>query len=64
MIPENSIPVIATCAGYTLALAVLPGYETEGRFPAVCLDTGETLWINGWLFEFEPIEEGAQCGLL
>ena len=38
--------------GYTdLEVAVKAGTDLDGTFKATCLDTGETLNINGWLID-------------
>lgn len=37
-------------ADYRLAIA--PDADLDGHFDAVCLDTGDTLIVNGWLVEW------------
>lgn len=46
---------LASCREYELEIAVKPGTDMDSTFTAVCLATGETLRINGWLFTFEAI---------
>lgn len=36
---------------HSLHVEVAADVDFDGRFPAKCLDTGETLQINGWLIE-------------
>lgn len=36
---------------YSLNVEVADDVELDDRFPALCLDTGEQLQINGWLIE-------------
>ena len=42
-------------AGESLYLQVEAGTDLYGTFKASCLDTGETLTVNGWLWSFEAI---------
>lgn len=35
---------------YSLDLAFAPSADLDSTFEAVCLDTGETLQVHGWLF--------------
>lgn len=46
---------LAICPGYDLEIAVEPGTDLDSTFTAICLVTGETLRVNGWLFTFEAI---------
>lgn len=39
-----------------LTLRVSPDVDFDSTFNAQCMDTGEHLRINGWLFRFEIIE--------
>ena len=34
----------------TLTVAFRPDTDLDGEFEALCLDTGEMLKVNGWLF--------------
>jgi len=36
---------------YTLDVTVAADADLDGRFAAVCNDTGETIYINGWMIE-------------
>jgi len=40
---------------YSLSLAYSPDADLDGAFPAICLDTGERLKIQGWLFTHEAL---------
>jgi len=40
---------------YSLSLAYSPDADLDGEFPAICLDTGERLNIQGWLFTHEGL---------
>lgn len=40
-------------AGHDLHLAFAPNADLDLSFEATCLDTGESLKVNGWLFTFE-----------
>ena len=49
--------VLADGGPYTLELRIPVDADRDGRFKAECLDTGETLWVNGWLFTFEDLND-------
>lgn len=36
---------------YSLHIECDADADFDGRFKAKCLDTGDMLWINGWLIE-------------
>ena len=38
---------------YSLDLIVAADVDLDSRFKALCNDTGETLWVNGWLIDSE-----------
>jgi len=43
---------------HTLEVEVEADVDLDSRFKARCLDTGEMLWINGWLIdEVERLED-------
>lgn len=45
---------------HTLDVMVDPDVDLDSRFRALCNDTGETLFINGWLIDsVEPVEAAA-----
>ena len=46
---------------YSLRLRVAADVNLDDRFKALCLDTGETLWVNGWLIESHEDVEHAEC---
>lgn len=60
MEPATLILVEMGC--YSLSLRVEPGADLDGRFRAVCCDTGETLMVNGWLADSIIVERGAESG--
>lgn len=43
-----------------LSLAFASGADLDGSFDATCLDTGERLTVNGWLYvaELDAADEG------
>jgi hypothetical protein len=41
---------------YSLDLLVCPDADLDGTFRAWCVDTGEQLSVNGWLFIIEDME--------
>lgn len=42
--------------GTSLEVQAAADADLDGRFAATCLDTGEELWINGWLaITIEPL---------
>lgn len=43
---------------YDLDLTVEPDTDFDSRFKAHCNDTGETLYVNGWLIESYEINVG------
>lgn len=43
--------VIINSGMYTLDLTVADDVDFDDRFKATCNDTGETLFVNGWLIE-------------
>ncbi len=45
--------LMAYSAEYTLELYVKPDAALGGRFTAICGYTGETLRVNGWLFDID-----------
>lgn len=47
--------VIINSGMFTLDLTVADDVDFDDRFKAVCNDTGEALFVNGWLIE--DIEE-------
>ena len=47
------IRLSATCPEGTLSIEVRKHVDLDSSFLALCLDTGETLRINGWCFTFE-----------
>lgn len=49
--------VLADGGPYTLELRIPVDADLDGTFMAVCLETGETLSINGWLFTFEDLKD-------
>ena len=40
---------------HNLDLMVRPDADLDGSFTAVCLDTGHTLRVNGWLHTYEVV---------
>lgn len=38
-----------------LHISYMPDADLDGRFLAFCHDEQEVIYINGWLFSFEPI---------
>ncbi len=65
-LPDIKSDNAAHMAGYTLELmaysdmcdlhtSVKPETDLGDRFPAFCHDEQEMLYVNGWLFSFEPI---------
>ena len=53
MTTDNLCEVIADSVACTLHLMVDPNQDLDGTFEATCLDTGQTLKVNGWLFTLE-----------
>lgn len=43
---------IATCKEYELFIQVSSNIDLDSRFEVLCLDSGEIITINGWLFSF------------
>lgn len=48
--------VFCTSQMHDLEGEVADDADLDGRFDLVCADTGETLVVNGWLFEVERVE--------
>jgi hypothetical protein len=48
-----------TSSEVDLDLAYPAGADLDGRFDATCLDTGDRLQVNGWLFVREPADGDA-----
>lgn len=46
---------MADCTANTLEILVKPDADLDGTFRAWCVDTGEFLALNGWLWIFERI---------
>jgi hypothetical protein len=46
---------LASCSQYDLVIQVDFNANLDSTFEAVCLDTGDILSINGWLFTFEEV---------
>jgi len=46
---------IASCPQYDLHIQVDSNVKLDSTFQALCLDTGETLTINGWMFTLEEV---------
>jgi hypothetical protein len=46
---------LATCSQYDLFIQADSSDDFDSTFEALCLDTGDMLTINGWLFTFEEI---------
>lgn len=46
-----------TSSDNDLSLAFAAGADLDGRFDATCLDTGERLAVNGWLYVAELAAE-------
>lgn len=40
--------ITCTAGPYDLDLTVADDVDLDDRFPAVCNETGEKLWVNGW----------------
>lgn len=45
---------------YSLNLRVAADVDLDDRFRATCLDTGDALWVNGWLIDSSEDIEPAQ----
>ena len=50
---EFTLEIYATAGCHDLHLMVRPDDDLDDRFDAICKDTGETLWLNGWNFSIE-----------
>lgn len=48
--------LLAISSQYDLDILCSENADLDGTFTAVCMDTGEELRINGWLFTFEEID--------
>jgi hypothetical protein len=46
---------IATCTQCDLFIQADSSVDFDSTFQSVCLDTGDILSINGWLFTFEEV---------
>tara|TARA_B110000259_G_scaffold136227_1_gene153425 strand:- start:851 stop:1024 length:174 start_codon:yes stop_codon:yes gene_type:complete len=53
---EFTLEIYATAGCHDLHLMVRPDDNLDDRFDAICQDTGETLWLNGWNFSIEVAE--------
>ncbi len=42
---------IIDIGGYTLDVTVNTDADLDGRFAAICNETGDLLYINGWLID-------------
>jgi hypothetical protein len=51
----HTLLTLAISAQYDLELAYAPNADLDATFDATCLDTGELLRVNGWLFCFDPL---------
>jgi hypothetical protein len=51
--------LLADCGVHTLEIECAADADLDGTFEATCLDTGERLKINGWLWTFEPLDDDA-----
>lgn len=48
--------VIASSDLCDLHISHRPDADLDGRFLAFCHDEQEMLYVNGWLFTFEPVD--------
>ena len=46
---------LASCSQYDLFIHIDSSVDLDSTFKALCLDSGEILTINGWLFTFEEV---------
>ena len=44
---------------HCLELRIADDIDMDDRFEALCLDTGETLMINGWMIDSEELLQGS-----
>lgn len=59
---EYTEQYLATCDEYELLILVKPGTDLDSRFKAWDVDCQEFIYINGWLWTFERVDEMfSQC---
>lgn len=47
---------MADCTQHALEILVQPEADMDGTFRAWCVDTGEFLALNGWMWTYERID--------
>lgn len=54
----HEVSAYLSAGGHDLHVAFAPGTDLDLSFEATCLDTGDRLTVNGWLYAAEPDEDG------
>ncbi len=50
------VRLLADAGIHCFEIDVHPDADLDGTFSCICVDTGERLKLNGWLWSFEPVE--------
>jgi hypothetical protein len=51
-----TVEIALSSAECDLVVYVKPGTDLDGRFRAICAETGDTLTVNGWLFTVDAFD--------